>query len=274
METRVAQGSTIEWTESTWNPIVGCTKVSSGCANGYAERMAKRLAAMAAADIAAGRDPGRKNNYRHVINRRGRWNGNVFMDEAAVDDPLGWRLPRVIFVNSMSDLFHEGVPLEFVQRVFDVMNRCSQHTFQVLTKRPARAAEFAGQLRWSGNIWMGTSVEDASVVHRVHDLRRIPAAVRFLSVEPLLGAIPRLPVANIRWVIVGGESGPGARPMQHEWVTQIRDRGARYGVPFFFKQWGGVNKKSTGRRLDGRTWDQMPEGYEEGDSHGGRTEAA
>jgi len=254
----MSQTSAIEWTGSTWNPILGCTKVSSGCANCYAERMSKRLAAMADADDASGRAPGRKDHYRQVLNGKGRWNGRVFLDWDAVDEPLSWRLPRVIFVNSMSDLFHEDVPLAFIQRVFDVMNRCPQHTFQLLTKRPHLTAEYAPHVTWTSNIWMGTSVENAAVVQRVRELRKVPATVRFLSVEPLLGPIPRLPLKGMHWVIVGGESGPGARPMRPQWVSQIRDRCVSAEVPFFFKQWGGVNKKTTGRLLDGRTWDGMP----------------
>lgn len=255
----MAQASTIEWTEATWNPVVGCRKVSAGCANCYAERMAKRLAAMATADLEAGRNPGKKAAYLHVINGAGRWNGDVYLDDSAVEAPLSWRSPKVIFVNSMSDLFHEDVPLKFIQSVFDVMNRCPQHTFQVLTKRPERTLEVSKRVTWTRNIWMGTSVENRAVVRRVHELQQTGAKVKFLSVEPLLGPIPRLPLTGIDWVIVGGESGPGARPMQADWVTQIRDRCVSQDVPFFFKQWGGVNKSSTGRTLDGRTWNQMPE---------------
>jgi protein gp37 len=254
----MAQTSTIEWTQTTWNPVVGCTKVSPGCKHCYAERMAKRLAAIAKAQRDNGNNPGRAANYLNVINSQGRWNNTVYLDDAAVRDPLGWRLPRVIFVNSMSDLFHEDVPLDFIKRVFDVMNACPQHTFQVLTKRPHRTAEFADALTWSDNIWMGTSVENAAVTDRVHALQKVPAAVRFLSVEPLLGPIPRLPLTGIHWVIVGGESGPGARPMEEPWVLQIRNRCNDRSVPFFFKQWGGVNKKATGRMLEGRAWDEMP----------------
>ena len=254
----MAQTSSIEWTESTWNPVVGCTKVSPGCAHCYAERMAKRLVAIARSSRQRGANPGRAANYDGVINTRGRWNGKVYLDHDAVTDPLNWRLPRIIFVNSMSDLFHEQVPVDFIRRVFDVMNRCPQHTFQVLTKRPHLAAAQAGQLTWTPNIWMGASVENADVTHRVHALRRVPSRVRFLSVEPLLGPIPRLPLSGIHWCIVGGESGPGARPMSGDWVRQIRDRCLRQNVPFFFKQWGGVNKKSAGRDLDGQTWDGMP----------------
>lgn len=260
----MAQLSTIEWTDATWNPVVGCRKISAGCQHCYAERMAKRLAAMAAADQVAGRNAGKKAAYLRVINRFGRWNGSVFLDEGAVSDPLSWRSPRVIFVNSMSDLFHDDVPLDFIRRVFDVMNRCPQHTFQVLTKRPERAAELDGSLYWPRNTWMGTSVEDARVVKRVRALRKTSAKIKFLSVEPLLGPIPRLPLVGIDWVIAGGESGPGARPMNAEWVRQIRDRCIRYHVPFFFKQWGGHNKKLAGRVLDKRTWDEMPQLTEAG----------
>jgi len=254
----MAQTSTIEWTQSTWNPVVGCSKVSDGCANCYAERMAKRLAAMARAKVDAGQPAGRTGNYAKVINDKGRWNGEMYLDESALEDPLGWRLPRVIFVNSMSDLFHENVPLWFVRRVFDVMRRCPQHTFQILTKRPQRAAQYSPELSWTNNVWMGTSVENATVTDRVGHLRRTGARIKFLSVEPLLGPIPRLPLTGIDWVIVGGESGPGARPMNPDWVRQIRDRCVSRQVPFFFKQWGGVNKKARGRVLDRRTYDDFP----------------
>ena len=254
----MAQTSSIEWTESTWNPVVGCRKVSSGCANCYAERMAKRLSAMARAACENGGNPGRTANYLSVLNTDGRWNGDVFLDHSAIEDPRRWRQPRTIFVNSMSDLFYEAVPYEFVERVFDVMNRCPQHTFQVLTKRPERAAELSPLLSWSPNIWLGTSIEDVAVTTRAHALRRTAAAIKFVSVEPLLGPLPRLPVAGIDWVIVGGESGPGARPMRVEWVREIRDRCIRYGVPFFFKQWGGLHKSRAGRTLDNRTWDEYP----------------
>lgn len=254
----VAQASTIEWTEATWNPVVGCRKVSAGCANCYAERMAKRLAAMAEADAANGRNSGKKAAYRRVINRHGRWNGDVFLDYASVEAPLAWTTPRVIFVNSMSDLFHDDVCEDFIQAVFNVMNRCDRHTFQVLTKRPERARELSSRLTWTDNIWMGTSVENKVVTGRVRHLRGTHARVRFLSVEPLLGPIPRLPLTGIDWVIVGGESGPGARRMDPAWVRQIRDQCISRGISFFFKQWGGVDKKKTGRTLDGRTWDEMP----------------
>jgi protein gp37 len=235
----MAAGSTIEWTEATWNPVTGCTKISAGCKNCYAERMSKRLKAMG------------KSQYVNGF--------KLTLQPAALELPLKWKRPRVIFVNSMSDLFHKDVPLEYVERVFDVMNRSPQHTFQVLTKRPEIAASYADRLAWTKNIWMGTSVENALVSHRVASLREIPAHIRFLSVEPLIGPMNRLALTGIHWVIVGGESGPGSRPMDPQWVRAIRDRCIAQNVPFFFKQWGGVNKKRTGRILDGRTWDEMPE---------------
>jgi protein gp37 len=230
--------SLIEWTEATWNPVTGCSKISAGCKHCYAERMAFRLKAMG--------KPQYENGFKLTLHPE------------MLEAPLKWRGPRTIFVNSMSDLFHEDVGLEFTKRVFDVMNRCPQHTFQVLTKRPGLAAELAPFLTWSSNIWMGTSVEDDRVLHRVASLRKIPARTRFLSVEPLIGPLPQIPLSGIHWVIVGGESGPGAREMKREWVREIRDLCLERRVPFFFKQWGGVNKKKTGRILDGRTWDEMP----------------
>ncbi len=234
----MAADSSIEWTQMTWNPVTGCSKVSEGCRNCYAERMAKRLRAMG--------------NGRYV-------NGfSVTLHDDLVDLPRRLRRPRVIFVNSMSDLFHEKVPLDFIRRVFATMEACPQHTFQVLTKRSRRLRELAERLRWPANVWMGVSIEDGRVVHRVADLRCAPARVRFLSCEPLIGPLDALPLADIDWVIVGGESGPGARPMKREWVNSIRRQCRRADVPFFFKQWGGANKKRTGRVLDGRTWDEMP----------------
>jgi len=234
----MAQASSIEWTQSTWNPVTGCTKISPGCAHCYAERMAKRLQAMG------------QERYRNGF--------RVTLQPDVVELPLRWKRPRMIFVNSMSDLFHKDVPAEFVARCFAVMERASWHTFQVLTKRPERALELAPHLPWPRNLWMGTSVENARYVTRIGSLIQIPASIRFLSLEPLLGPIPELPLAGIHWVIVGGESGPGARPMARLWITQIRDRCLGHGVPFFFKQWGGVNKSRAGRELDGRTWDSFP----------------
>lgn len=234
----MSQDSPIEWTESTWNPVTGCTRISPGCKHCYAERMARRLQAMG--------QPNYRNGFRLTVHPH------------VVQAPLRWRKPRVIFVNSMSDLFHKDVPFEFVRQVFDVMERAGQHTFQVLTKRPEVALEYADRLPWPDNVWLGTSVESALYTHRIKTLRQIPAGVRFLSLEPLLGPIPNLPLRGIDWVIVGGESGPGARPMEKAWATQIRDRCLARGVPFFFKQWGGVNKKRAGRELDGRLWNEMP----------------
>lgn len=235
----MAQASSIEWTESTWNPVTGCTKISPGCKNCYAERMAKRLQAM-----------GQK-RYRNAF--------KVTLQPDALETPLRWRRPRMIFVNSMSDLFHKDVPADYIAECFRVMEKASRHTFQVLTKRPERARRLARDLPWPQNVWLGTSVESADYTCRIHALVEIPAAVRFLSLEPLLGPIPHLPLRSIDWVIVGGESGAGARPVAEQWVTSIRDRCIRRGVPFFFKQWGGHNKKKAGRLLQGITWDGMPE---------------
>ena len=231
---------------STWNPVTGCTKISAGCAHCYAERMADRLRAMGQA------------RYRNGF--------KVTLQRDMVELPLRWKRPRMIFVNSMSDLFHKDVPDEFIADCFSVMQRASQHTFQILTKRPERAAELAARLSWPNNIWMGTTVESAAYVGRITHLRCIPANVRFLSLEPLLGPIRRLPLRGIHWVIVGGESGPGARPMEAAWVRRIRDRCLANQVPFFFKQWGGVSKAAAGRKLDGRNWDEMPR--QQGDADG------
>lgn len=249
----MAAGSRIEWTECTWNPVAGCTPVSPGCLNCYAARMALRLQNM---------PNGTGDKYRGTAKRardgRPVFAGKITLDEASLDLPRQWRLGRIIFVNSMSDLFHEGVPLDFIKRVFAVMESCPQHTFQVLTKRPERAAELAHHLPWSPNIWMGTSVELKRYYERIRLLQKIPAHVRFLSCEPLLGPLPRMPLKGIHWVIVGGESGPGARLMEGGWVLEIKKQCDEKEVPFFFKQWGGVNKKATGRELDGQTWDEMP----------------
>jgi len=234
----MGKGSQIEWTESTWNPVTGCTKVSPGCAHCYAERMARRLKAMG--------QPNYRNGFRLTLHRH------------ALDLPLGWTKPQTIFVNSMSDLFHEDVPDGFIGDVFDVMVRADWHRFQVLTKRAARLAAMAPVLPWPDNVWMGVTVENSDCTHRIEKLRHAPAAVRFLSLEPLLGSLPGLDLTDIDWVIVGGESGPGARPMKKAWALEIRDQCRRANVPFFFKQWGGVNKKKAGRVLSGKTWDQMP----------------
>lgn len=234
----MATNSTIEWTEMTWNPVTGCSKVSEGCRHCYAERLAKRLKAMGNARYA--------NAFK------------VRLHDDLVDLPRRMRSPRVIFVNSMSDLFHEKVPAGFIRRVFDTMRACPQHTFQVLTKRSKRLGALAPGLPWPHNIWIGVSVEDERVLHRIDDLRAVPAEVRFLSCEPLIGPLDKLPLDGISWVIVGGESGPGARPMKKAWVESIRHQCGGAGVRFFFKQWGGARKDLNGRELDGRTYDEMP----------------
>lgn len=234
----MATNSGIEWTESTWNPLTGCTKISPGCKYCYAERMAKRLQAMG------------QQNYINGF--------KLTMHEHVIEKPLEWKKPQFIFVNSMSDLFHKDIPLEFIQRVFDTMKRAHWHQFQVLTKRSERLAELSPYLEWTDNIWMGVSVENEKYTFRIDDLRKTGAKIKFLSVEPLIGPISKMNLKGINWVIVGGESGPGARPLEREWVVNIRDQCLKAKVPFFFKQWGGVQKKKTGRLLDGRTWDQMP----------------
>lgn len=234
----MAQGSSIEWTEATWNPVTGCTKISAGCKYCYAERMARRLQAMGV------------HQYRDGF--------KLTLQPRALELPYTWKKSRLIFVNSMSDLFHVNVPLAYIQRVFAVMNECGHHQFQVLTKRPERAAELSQHFDWTDNIWMGTSVEDERVVERIDHLREIPAAIRFLSLEPLLGPLPGLQLDGIHWAIVGGESGPGARPMQESWVQEIRRQCRKQHVRFFFKQWGGVQKKKSGRLLNGRTYDAIP----------------
>lgn len=230
--------SKIEWTEMTWNPVTGCTKISAGCKHCYAERMAKRLQAMG--------QPRYKDGFA------------VRMHEDLIDLPLKWKLPRMIFVNSMSDLFHESVPMSFIERIFETMEKCPQHTFQILTKRSARLREVAHQLSWPKNVWMGVSVEDERVSYRIDDLQTVPAQVRFLSCEPLIGPLDALPLDGIHWVIVGGESGPGARKMNSSWVNSIAEQCRMRNVPFFFKQWGGVRKDLTGRELHGKTYDEMP----------------
>jgi protein gp37 len=234
----MAIGSGIEWTESTWNPVTGCNKISPGCKHCYAERMAERLLAMG------------QPNYRNGF--------ELTLQPQMLDLPLQWKRPQTIFVNSMSDLFHKDVPLEYILRVFDVMRRAAWHRFQVLTKRSDRLAALDRDLDWPDNVWTGVSVENAKYVGRIDDLRSTRARVKFLSLEPLLGPLSGLNLRSIDWVIVGGESGPGARPMDGKWVTEIRDQCSDAQVAFFFKQWGGTNKKRTGRVLDGRTWDEMP----------------
>lgn len=234
----MSDGSTIEWTDATWNPVRGCTKISPGCKHCYAETFAERFRGVPGHPFEQGFD--------------------LRLVESALELPLRWRAGRRIFVNSMSDLFHDGVPTEFIRRVFDVIRRAGQHQFQILTKRSQRLVEVCAQFTVPTNAWLGVSVENQKYTARIDDLRRVRAAVRFLSIEPLLGPITDLNLEGIHWVIVGGESGHHARPMDPAWVRSIRDQCARAGVPFFFKQWGGRRKHLTGRVLDGRTWDQMP----------------
>ena len=234
----MAVGSKIEWTDATWNPVTGCNKVSPGCKLCYAERLAKRLRATGMV------------KYRNGF--------AVTLHPDALETPSQWRKPRTIFVNSMSDLFHYQVPDEFVREVFGVMERAHWHRYQVLTKRPERAVALSAELSWPQQIWLGVSVESNQYLHRIDRLRECGAATKFLSLEPLLGPLPDLNLDGIDWVIVGGESGPGARPMEAEWARDIRDQCIEAGVPFYFKQWGGVFKKRHGRELDGRTWDEMP----------------
>lgn len=235
----MALQSKIEWTESTWNPVTGCTKISTGCKNCYAERMAKRLKAMG--------NPSYESGFEVAIHER------------ILDYPLHWKKPQMIFVNSMSDLFHKKVPSHFIERVFGVMGQADWHNFQVLTKRSKRLALMNSGLEWASNIWMGVSVENEDCIPRIFDLVKSNARIKFLSLEPLLAPLPDLPLDGIDWVIVGGESGPGSRKIEEEWVIDIRDQCLNAGVPFFFKQWGGTNKKKNGRLLKNRTWDQMPD---------------
>lgn len=234
----MSHGSGIEWTESTWNPVTGCNKISPGCKHCYAERMAERLRAMGQA------------NYRNGF--------QLTLQPHMVELPLHWAKPQTIFVNSMSDLFHDDVPLEFIQMVFATMSKAHWHRFQVLTKRSRRLLSISDRLTWPANVWMGVSVENADYIERIDELRDTGAMVKFLSLEPLLGPLLNLKLNGIDWVIVGGESGPGARPMLQEWVVSIQEQCLSADIPFFFKQWGGVNKKKAGRTLNGRTWDQMP----------------
>lgn len=234
----MALESAIEWTESTWNPVTGCTKISLGCQNCYAERLAVRLRAMGQPNYAKGF---RVALHPHVLGL-----------------PLTWKRPRMVFVNSMSDLFHEEVPLAFIQQVFDTMRQADWHQYQILTKRSKRLVELAPLLQWPPHVWMGVTVESAEYISRIDDLRATNAAIRFLSLEPLLGPIPDIDLTGIDWVIVGGESGRGARPMKECWALDVRDQCLAVDVSFFFKQWGGSNKKKAGRTLRGRTWDQIP----------------
>jgi len=234
----MAVGSSIEWTQATWNPLTGCNKISPGCKHCYAERLAGRLKLMG--------QPNYANGFKLTLH------------EESLAIPLRWKQPRTVFVNSMSDLFHKDVPIEFIQKVFAVMRQARQHSFQILTKRAERLLELSSEIEWPDNVWMGVSVENQKYRFRIDHLRLSGAVTKFLSLEPLLGPLPRLDLVGIDWVIVGGESGPGARPMAAHWVTDIRDQCLDAGVPFFFKQWGGAVKSKAGRLLEGRTWDEMP----------------
>ncbi len=241
--------STIEWTDATWNPVAGCQIVSPGCTNCYAMRMAARLA-----NIGQEKYQGltRQSGGRHV------WNGKITCDEASLAIPSQWRKPRLVFVNSMSDLFHDSVPVAFINRVWTTMEKANRHTFQILTKRPDRMRRVTEHLTLLPNVWLGTSVETTDYLWRLQELQATPAAIRFISFEPLLGPIYRADLTDIHWAIVGGESGPKARPMDEEWVRALKGQCEQQNVAFFFKQWGGTNKKRAGRKLDGRTWNAMP----------------
>lgn len=234
----MATKSNIEWTESTWNPLTGCTKVSPGCKNCYAERMANRLKAMG--------QPNYVNGF------------NLTIHPHTIELPLKWKKPQMIFVNSMSDLFHESVPVDFIHQIFDVMHKASWHTFQILTKRSLRLLELDNKISWPMNVWMGVSVENSEYTYRINHLRSTHAQIKFMSLEPLLGPVENLNLTEIDWVIVGGESGPGARPIHEEWATNIRDQCLISQIPFFFKQWGGVRKKNNGRILQGQIWNEIP----------------
>lgn len=246
----MASGSGIEWTDATWNPVAGCTMVSPGCTNCYAMRMAARLEAMG---LEKYRGTTRKSGKRAV------WTGKVRLDFSALETPLRWSKPRLIFVNSMSDLFHESVPEQFIDIVWTIMGRARWHQFQILTKRPERMAAYLQKRSgFLPNVWIGTSVESPTYLHRLDILRKTPAAVRFVSFEPLLERIRKPDLRGIDWIIVGGESGPRARPIEEIWVLDLFSAARKYGASFFFKQWGGPIRKKTGRLLNGRTWDEMP----------------
>jgi len=230
--------SKIEWTEMTWNPTTGCSKISRGCKNCYAENLSKRLKAMG--------------------NRKYQNGFQVTLHPDTLSIPFTWKKSRIVFVNSMSDLFHEDIPDTYIKQVFKVMNDNPQHIFQVLTKRAENMHELRLKLEWTKNIWMGVTVEEKEYDYRIQLLKETEAAVKFLSIEPMIGATPNLDLSSIDWVIVGGESGPGARPIQKEWIEDVRSQCQKSGTPFFFKQWGGVNKKKNGRLLDGKLYDEMP----------------
>ena len=243
--------TSIEWTDATWNPVAGCTVLTAGCTNCYAMRMAARLDAMGMA------------KYRGLTRKSGRravWTGKIRLDESSLNAPRSWSKPRKVFVNSMSDLFHEGVPVDFIAKVWAVMKETPRHTYQILTKRPERMADIlsASPFEVLPNVWLGTSIEDGRVLNRLDAIRRVPAAIRFVSLEPLIGSVAAGNLHGIHWAIVGGESGPRAREMKPEWVHEIEAMCSKSGTAFFFKQWGGKNKKAAGRILNGRTYDDMP----------------
>ncbi|MDR7029662.1 DUF5131 family protein [Rhizobium rosettiformans] len=242
--------TSIEWTDATWNPVAGCSIMSAGCTNCYAMRMSARLESMGL------------EKYRGLTRKSGgraKWTGSIYLDEKALSVPDTWAKPRNVFVNSMSDLFHPDVPTDFIRKVWDTMARTSRHTYQILTKRPDRMAEILRHdFAVLPNVWLGTSVEDSRVLHRLDDLREVPAAIRFVSFEPLIGSVAKGSLRNIDWAIVGGESGPNARPIETAWIDEIFDMCSDTGAAFFFKQWGGRNKKASGRTYRQATWDQMP----------------
>jgi len=244
--------TSIEWTDATWNPVAGCTVLTAGCTNCYAMRMAARLEAMGTKKY---RSLTRKSGGRAV------WTGKIRLDHASLETPKAWSKPRKVFVNSMSDLFHDGVPTEFIARVWDVMKDTPWHTYQILTKRPERMAQILAQPSFEilPNVWLGTSVEDGRVLNRLGAIRDVPAAIRFASFEPLIGSVAEGDLTGIDWAIVGGESGPRAREMKPEWVDEIEAMCRSSGTAFFFKQWGGTNKKAAGRMLNGKTYDEMPD---------------
>lgn len=234
----MSQKTKIEWTEYSWNPVTGCSKISDGCKNCYAEKMANRLKSMG--------------------NRRYRNGFEITFQEDLLEIPFKWKKPRMVFVNSMSDLFHESIPLDYIQKVFTTMNMCPQHTFQILTKRSKQILEYSSKLNWTHNIWMGVSIENNKVFDRLYDLIKTNAKTKFISFEPLLEKIYMDTLSGVDWVIVGGESGPKSRKMKEEWATQIRDKCIEENIPYFFKQWGGMYKKKNGRLLEGIEWSDMP----------------
>jgi protein gp37 len=241
--------TSIEWTDATWNPVAGCTILTAGCTNCYAMRMAARLDAMG------------MEKYRGLTRKSGgraKWTGKISLDHRSLSIPASWSKPRRVFVNSMSDLFHSDVPAKFIADVWKVMGETPRHTYQILTKRPDRMAEITPDLPKLQNVWLGTSVEDDRVLHRIDELREVPACVRFISFEPLISSVAGADLTDIHWAIVGGESGPKARPMDPIWVEEIETTCREFGTAFFFKQWGGKNKKAAGRMLRGRTYDEMP----------------